>query len=122
MPQPGITKVVTDPIATALLTQILAAAGGAGNNPVSGFEAAGDDDDAYNDIVTATELSSRMHVATGDGGVRVSLDGGSTVAFYVPANVERSFDGLAIAVGVPVKIKKYVDGGTVSTNTAVSVW
>jgi len=119
---PAITKIVTDPIATALLAQILAAAGGAGNNPVSGFEATGDDDNAYNDIVTATELSSRMHVATGDGGVRVSLDGGSTVAFYVPANVERSFDGLAIAVGVPVKIKKYVDGGTIPTNTAVSVW
>jgi hypothetical protein len=122
MSDPAITKIVTDPIATALLTQVLSALGGSGNNPVSGFEATGDDDNEYNDIVTATKLSSRMHVATGDGGVRISLDGGSTVAYYVPANVERSFDGLAIAVGVPVKIKKYVDGGTIPINTAVSVW
>jgi hypothetical protein len=94
-----------------------------GGNPKSGFEAAGDDDNAYNDIVTAPARECRyLHVATGNGGVRVSIDGGVTVAFYVPANTERAFTGLSIASGTVIKAKKYVDGGTIPTNTAISVW
>jgi len=91
--------------------------------PTSGFEAAGDDDNNYNSIVTAPARQCHyLHAAVGDGGVRISADAGVNVHFYVPANTERLFPGLVIPAGADIQAKKYVDGGVVSTNLAISVW
>lgn len=91
--------------------------------PESGFEASGDDDNLYNTIMTSPAREcNHMHVAVGNGGVRLSLDGGTTIHYYIPANTERVFDGLVIPSGATIQAKKYVDAGIVSTNLAISIW
>lgn len=78
--------------------------------------------DAYAEIVTAPARECHfIHVAVENFGMILSLDGGSTDHFAVPANVERLFGGLKIPSGAVIQGKNLV-GGSNFTNGRVSVW
>ncbi len=100
---------------------ILATPGG--GLPNSGEDALGASDNAYATVVTApTRQCHNLHVAVENGGARISLNSGTAVHFYIPANVERSFSGLVIPSGAVIQGKKLADGGTQYTNLRISVW
>lgn len=91
--------------------------------PESGEDLVGAANDDYTTVVTAPARECHfLHVAVGNGGARISLDGGANVHYRVPANTERPFWGLKIAGGANIQAKKLVDGGTQYTNCFISVW
>ncbi len=88
--------------------------------PASAEDATGHD--AYSSIVSAPARTCHyLHVAVGDNGAVVSLDGGTTDHFYIPANVERMFPGLSIPSGADIQAKNLSTGSNYS-NLRVSVW
>ena len=88
--------------------------------PTHGTLASGSD--GYVTIVTApARITHYMHVAVGDNGTIISLDGGSTDHFSIPANVERSFVNLTIPSGAVIQAKN-LNVGSDYTNLYVSVW
>jgi len=90
--------------------------------PIAGIDVAGHATD-YATVVTSPLRECRnIHIACGDNGARVSLDGETSVAFYVPANCERAFTGLRIPPGTAIKAKRYDDSASAYTLLAISVW
>ena len=123
-----VAAAIPDP-ATATLqgTQVTAEqaiqAAVASGLPTAGRDDVGAADNAYATVVTAPARQCHyIHVAVANGGARVSLDGGATVHYYIPANTERGFAGLKIPSGAVIKGKKLADGGTQYTNLSISVW
>ncbi len=110
--------IATDDINLAAIKAALASGA-----PTSGEDLLGESDNTYATVVTAPARQCHyLHVSVGNGGARISIDGGSTVGFYVPANTERLFPNLVIASGAVIQAKKLVDGGTQYTNAFASVW
>lgn len=60
-----------------------------------------------------------LHVAVGDNGAKISLDGGTTDHFAVPANTERLFPGLAIPASAEIHGKNLAGD---YKNLRISVW
>lgn len=79
--------------------------------------------DAYASIGTspAARQAHYMHVAVGNNGATISLDGGTTDHFTVPANVERLFPGLKIPAGTDVQAKNKSAGNNYS-DLVISIW
>ena len=89
-------------------------------NPVLGTSATGAD--GYVTVVTApARVCNFLHVAVGNNGAIISLDGGTTDHFAIPANVERGFGGLEIASGATINAKNLTAGSNY-TNLYISVW
>lgn len=88
--------------------------------PVYGAKATGADGHAT--IVTAPARECHfLHVSVENFGMIVSLDGGTTDHYAIPANVERGFAGLKIPSGAVIQVKNLV-GGSNFTNGRASVW
>ena len=88
--------------------------------PACGTDAAGQD--AYATVVTApARTCHNVHVAVGDNGVIISLDGGATDHFAIPANTERLFSGLLVASEAEIQARNLSPGNDY-TNCFVSVW
>ena len=90
--------------------------------PTYGLDAVAETDDSYATIVTAPARECHyLHVAVESYGAIISLDGGSTEHFQIPANTERLFPGLQIPAGAVIQGKNAVAGEDY-TNLAISVW
>ena len=90
--------------------------------PTYGLDAVANTDDSYATVVTAPARECHyLHVAVESYGAIISLDGGSTEHFRIPANTERLFPGLTIAGGAVIQGKNAVAGEDY-TNLAISVW
>ena len=90
--------------------------------PKAGIDEAGHAADWATVVTSPLRECHNLHVACGDNGARVTFDGGTTIAFYVPANCERSFTGLKIPAGTTIQGKIYLSGSSAYTNLAISVW
>lgn len=80
--------------------------------------------DAYATLTNGTSPAREthnVHVAVGDNGAIISLDGGTTDMFAVPANVERFFGGLTLAASQTIQAKN-LSAGNNFTNLYVSIW
>ena len=90
--------------------------------PAYGLDAAAETDDSYATVVTAPARECHyLHVAVQSYGAIISLDGGTTEHFRIPANTERGFAGLTIPPSAVIKGKNAVAGEDY-TNLAISVW
>ena len=88
--------------------------------PVYNSDAAGAD--AYAKIIDApARVTHYLHVAVGSNGAIISLDGGTTDHFAIPANTERMFPGLAIPASAEIHAKN-LSAGNNYTTLHVSVW
>ena len=88
--------------------------------PTHGTDATGAN--TYAAVVTAPDRECHyLHVAVADNGAIVSLDGGVTDHFAIPANTERLFPGLTIPAGAGIQGKNLAAGSNY-TNLHVSVW
>ena len=104
------------------LAELVALSGGGSSAglPVLGSDATGAD--GYAEIVAvSTQIAHYIHVAVGDFGMVVSLDGGVTDHFAIPANTERLFPGLSIPALASIRTRNLVPGSNY-TNAYVSVW
>jgi len=76
----------------------------------------------YAAVVTAPDRECHyLHVAVADNGAIISLDGGVTDHFAIPANTERLFPGLVIPAGAGIQGKNLVTSSNY-TNLHISVW
>ena len=90
--------------------------------PTYGLDAAAETDDSYATVVTAPARECHyLHVAIETYGAIISLDGGSTEHFRIPANTERGFAGLTIPSGAVIQGKNAVPTEDYN-NLAISVW
>ena len=90
--------------------------------PTYGLDAVANTDDSYATVVTAPARECHyLHVAVESYGAIISLDGGTTDHFRIPANTERLFPGLTIPSGAVIQGKNAVAGQDY-TNLAISVW
>ena len=90
--------------------------------PAYGLDAVANTDDSYATVVTAPARECHyLHVAVESYGAIISLDGGTTEHFRIPANTERLFCGLAIPASAVIQGKNAVVGEDYE-NLAVSVW
>ena len=88
--------------------------------PELGRDAVGQD--AHAKVVDAPARECHyLHVSVEDHGATVSLDGGTTDHFDVPANTERLFPGLAIPASSEIHAKN-LNAGTNYTKLRISVW
>ena len=79
-------------------------------------------DESYTEIVAVSnQIAHYLHVAVGNFGMIVSLDGGVTDHFAIPANTERLFPGLSIPALASIRTKNLVPGSDY-TNAYASVW
>jgi hypothetical protein len=91
-----------------------------GGLPTFGSDATGAD--SYALVVTAPARICRyLHCAVGNYGAVISLDGGVTDHFALPANTERLFPGLEIPASAEVHAKNLTAGSNYS-NLYVSVY
>jgi len=85
-----------------------------------GIDAAGAD--TYTTVVTAGRDCSHIKISLeGANDAVVSLDGGTTDSFYIPANSAHVFDGVVIQNGATVQGKNYT-GGSNYTKLTVTIW
>lgn len=88
--------------------------------PTAGEDATGAN--AYATVVTAPSRPTYfLHIAVGMFGAVISLDGGTTDHFFIPANVERQFQYLRIAPDAVIQGRNLVPGSNY-TNLRISVW
>ena len=86
--------------------------------PTSGIDATGAT--GYATVVTAPAKETHyIHVSVVNNGAVVSLDGGSTDHFTIPANTSWLFEGLAIPSEAVIQGKD-ISGNY--TNLRISVW
>ena len=91
--------------------------------PTYGNDAVGETDDSYATIITVPVGSVRfnLHAAVGDGGAMLSVDGGESEGYAVPANTERYFPNVTLFPGDLVKAKNLIAGADY-TDLHVSIW
>ncbi|KKN00066.1 hypothetical protein LCGC14_1141480 [marine sediment metagenome] len=94
-------------------------AGDWGGVPVMGSDATGAN--AYVDILVTPRAIRYLHVAVAANGAIISLNGGVSDAFAIPANTERLFPAQDIAEGATIQGKNLAAGSNY-TNLYVSVW
>lgn len=94
-------------------------AGDWGGHPVLGSDATGAN--AYADVLVTPRPIRYLHVAVAANGAIISIDGGVSDAFAIPANTERLFPAQNIAGGVTIQGKNLTAGSNY-TNLYVSVW
>ncbi len=94
-------------------------AGDWGGQPVMGSDATGAN--AYAEVLVTPRPVRYLHVAVAANGAIVSIDGGKSDAFAIPANTERLFPAQDIAGGISIQGKNLVAGSNY-TNLYVSVW
>ncbi len=94
-------------------------AGDWGGAPVMGSDATGAN--AYVELLVTPRPIRYVHVAVAANGAIVSIDGGTSEAFAIPANTERLFPAQDIAEGISVQGKNLTAGNNY-TNLYVSVW
>lgn len=92
-------------------------AGDWGGAPVMGTDATGAA--AYAAVLTTPRHVRYLHASVGDNGAIISIDGGLTDAFAIPANSERLFPAQDIAGGVSIQAKN-ISGNY--TALYISVW
>ncbi len=93
-------------------------AGDWGGQPVMGTDATGAA--TYAEVLVTPRSVRYIHVAVGANGAIISLDGGLSDAFAIPANTERLFPAQDIAEGVSIQGKNLVGGNYASLY--ISVW
>jgi len=109
-----------DPATEGTLQDILTAIGEATNPDALGKDVAGAD--SYTTLVTASEAKSHIAISlqgTNDG--IVSVDGGTTDSYYIPAQSVHVFDGVLIASGATIQGKN-ATGGSNYANLTVTIW
>lgn len=90
-----------------------------GGQPVMGSDATGAD--AHAEVLITPRPIRYMHVAVATNGAIISIDGGLSDAFAIPANTERLFPALDIAGGISIQAKNLVNASNY-TNLYISVW
>ena len=123
MPQiQNIAGETINPATEETLAELVALSGGGSS---AGLPVLGTDDTGqvgYEEIVAvSTQIAHYLHVAVGDNGMMVSLDGGATDHFAIPANTERLFPGLSIPALASIQTKN-ITGEPDYTNAYISVW
>lgn len=94
-------------------------AGDWGGPPIMGTDATGAN--AYADVLTVPRTVRYLHAAVGANGAIISIDGGKTDAYAIPANTERLFPAQDIAAGSVIQGKN-LTGGSNYAALYVSVW
>ena len=91
--------------------------------PASGLPSAGSDDTGaagYVTIVTAPARQTHyLHISVANNGATISLDGGSTEHFNIPANTSWLLEGLVLPASAVIQGKD-ISGNY--TNLYISVW
>jgi len=106
-----VTLATDDPVANALEPSAPQA---------YGIDTAGAD--TYTTVVTANAARTHMSVSLqGSNDAIVSIDGGTTDSFYIPANSIHVFDNLNIANSAIIQGKN-ASGGNNYTNLAITIW
>lgn len=93
-------------------------AGDWGGAPMMGTDATGAA--TYATLLTTPRQVRYLHAAVGDNGAIISVDGGKTDAFAIPADSERLFPAQNIAAGSVIQGKNLAGGNY--TALYVSVW
>ena len=104
------------------LAELVALSGGGSSAglPVLGSDTTGAD--GYATVVTvSSQIAHYVHIAVGNNGMIVSLDGGVTDHFAIPADTERLFPGLSIPANSVIQAKN-LSAGNNYTNAYISVW
>ena len=91
--------------------------------PVLGIDAAANADDSYATVVTAPDRECHyIHAHVSTHAAIISLDGGTTDHFVIPASVEpHLFSGLKIPAGTVIKGKNLTVASDYA-NLRISVW
>lgn len=90
-----------------------------GAHPIMGSDATGAN--TYANVVIAPYRCRYLHATCATNGAVISIDGGKTDAFAIPAAAERLFEGLDIAPGAIV-MGRNLTAGSNYTGLYVSVW
>ncbi len=90
-----------------------------GGAPILGTDAAGAN--GYATVLTVPRDVRYLHAAVGANGAIISVDGGATDAFAIPADTERLFPAQDIAAGSVIQGKNLVTSSNY-VNLFVSVW
>jgi len=94
-------------------------AGDWGGAPVSGNDATGAN--AYATVLTTPRPVRYLHATVGANGAIISVDGGVSDAYALPANSERLFPAQDIAAGVTIQGKNLTAGSNYAA-LYISVW
>ena len=94
-------------------------AGDWGGQPILGTDATGAN--AYAEVLITPRRIRYLHAAVASNGAILSVDGGKTDAFAIPANTERLFVAQDIAEGVSIQGRN-LSAGSNYTALYVSVW
>ena len=111
-----------NPATQESLAELVSLAGGGSSAglPTLGSKTLGSN--LYKNIVNASDqICHYIHAAVGNNGMIISLDGGSTDHFVIPANTERLFPGLTIPANSNIMVKN-LSAGNNYTNAYISVW
>jgi hypothetical protein len=78
--------------------------------------------DTYTTIITASGLKTNMFVSIGGANPAIiSIDGGNTDHFYIPANSAHVFSNILITNGTVIKAKNATAGQSY-TNLSITLW
>ena len=111
-----------NPATEDTLEEIASLLGGGSSAALPNYGSRSSGSNAYARIVSASsQICHYIHAAVGNNGMIISLDGGVTDHFAIPANTERLFPGLTIPANSRIMAKNLTAGNNY-TNAYISVW